>query len=475
MTATADGDLAFAGPAALAAMVRAREASARELVEHFLARTERLDPRLNAFRVTLPEQALAAADAIDRAGPAAPPGPLAGVPIAVKDDVPLAGQSTTRGTRSYGPPATADAEVLRRLRAAGAIPIGVTNVPELTIFPWTVSDANGVTRNPWNPARTPGGSSGGSAAAVAAGMAAAATGSDGGGSIRIPAACCGLVGMKPTRGRVSSQPRGPGWLGLSVSGALARTVLDSALLLDVIHGSLPADVERAPLFTGSYAEAASGAIAPGRLRIAISRKLPPGLIGRLSADQREAWSRTASLLSGLGHHVSERDPAYGLAQIEFLQTWMRGIYEETLTLGAHPALERSTRQMAAGGRYLVPPARRRRLLAGRPATSARIMALWDEFDVLMTPALARTAIPADGGHGRSAPAAVDLAGRFTPYTPVFNLTGQPAVALPAGIGPDGLPLAVQLVGRLGGEDVLYALAAQIEAAAPWAQLRPPVS
>src|SRR5262249_50240685 len=190
----------------------------RELVELCLRRIEAIDPGLNAFRVTLPEEALAAADAAEDA---IGDGPLAGVPIAIKDDMPVAGQSVTRGSRSYGPPANADGEVVRRLRAAGAIPIGITNVPELMIFPWTASAANGVTRNPWNPERTPGGSSGGSVAAVAAGMVPCATGSDGGGSIRIPAACCGLVGMKPTRGRVSSQPASEGWLGLSTFGALA--------------------------------------------------------------------------------------------------------------------------------------------------------------------------------------------------------------------------------------------------------------
>ena len=195
-----------------------------------------------------------------------------------------AGQQATRGTRGEWEPAATDAEAMRRLRAAGAIPLGITNVPELMIFPWTVSAANGITRNPWNPTRTPGGSSGGSAAAVAAGMAPAATGSDGGGSIRIPAASCGLVGMKPTRGRVSQQPGSGGWLGLSVYGALARTVRDSALLLDVMHGALPEDPYHAPAFTGSYLEAA-GAV-PDRLRIAVSAKLPAGLLGGPDAAQR---------------------------------------------------------------------------------------------------------------------------------------------------------------------------------------------
>ncbi|MGH2914987.1 MAG: amidase family protein, partial [Solirubrobacteraceae bacterium] len=181
MTATADTELAFAGPGALAALVRGGEAHPRELVELCLRRIEALDGRCNAFRALRAERALAEADAV------AHDGALAGVPIAVKDDIALAGERRTRGSRCSGAPAAADAEAIRRLRAAGAIPVGVTNVPELMIFPWTASLANGVTRNPWDPQRTPGGSSGGSAAAVAAGMVPAATGSDGGGSIRIPA------------------------------------------------------------------------------------------------------------------------------------------------------------------------------------------------------------------------------------------------------------------------------------------------
>jgi amidase len=468
-------DRAFAGPAALGQLVRAREATPRELVELFLARIEALDPRLNAFRVVLGEQALAEADAALERG--TPDGPLAGVPIAVKDDLAVAGQVATRGMgpANWPAPAAQDAEPVRRLRAAGAIPIGITNVPELMIFPWTATAANGITRNPWDPARTPGGSSGGSAAAVAGGLVAAATASDGGGSIRIPAACCGLVGMKPSRGRV---PAGSGWLGLSTYGALARTVSDSALMLDVLHGPLPGDSDPArpagsealPPFTGSYRAAA--AAPPSRLRIAVSAKLPSGLPIRIAEDQRAAWERTASLLADAGHDVVAHDPAYGLGQVEFAQTWVRGIYEDTTALPDRSQLERSTRQMATAGRVLVPDRRRASLLRARQRTTARITALWDSFDVLLTPALARTAIAADGGYGRSAPAAVDTAARFAPFNALFNLTGQPAVAVPAGWGADGLPLSVQLVGRLGAEDILYGLAGQLEQAAPWADRRP---
>jgi amidase len=462
-------DLAFAGPAELGRLVRSRQVSPRELVELFLGRIERLDPRCNAFRTVMAEEALAKADRSIGAD-----GALAGVPIAVKDDLAFAGHAATRGMRSanWPGPATHDAESLRRLRAAGAIPIGITNVPELMIFPWTATAANGITRNPWDAARTCGGSSGGSAAAVAGGLVAAATGSDGGGSIRIPSACCGLVGMKPSRGRISSAPGPPGWLGLSTPGALARTVSDSALLLDVMHGSPPGERQPFPRpAAGSFVAAA--ATAPARLRIAISAKLPPGLFGRVADDQRAAWKRMASLFSGAGHEIVERDPDYGLAQLVFAQIWVRGVHEDAAAVAAPETLERSTRQMAAAGRVVVPNRRRASLLRGRERVAARIMALWDECDVLMTPTTARAPIPADGAYGRSAAVAVNTAGRFTPFTAVFNLTGQPAVAVPAGWDSDGVPLSVQLVGRPGAEDVLYALAGELEQAAPWADRRPP--
>jgi amidase len=299
-----------------------------------------------------------------------------------------------------------------------------------------------------------------------------ATGSDGGGSIRIPAAACGLVGMKPSRGRVSNQPAGESWLGLSVFGALARTVADSALLLDVLHGTVAGDREYVRPFGGSYAQAA--ATPPGRLRIAVSTRIPPGLLGSLSDDQRGGFEDTVRTLESLGHHVEERAPRYGLAQLEFAQLWLRGIHEDFLMLNEPGRAEASTRQMAALGGRLVPPRRRDRLLDRRERTAARIMALWDEFDVLLTPGLATTAIAAEGAYGKHALQAIDVGGRFTPYTPLFNLTGQPALTIPAGTGADGLPLSVQLVGRRGAEDLLFSLAGQLETAQPWAERRPPL-
>ncbi len=275
--ATNEG-LTFAGPVAMAALVRSGEVHPRELVELALRRIEALNPRLNAFRVVMAEEALAAAEEVSRDGQ------LAGVPVAIKGDTPVAGQVTTRGSKTYGPAARTDAEIVRRLRAAGAIPIGITNVPELMIWPWTASDATGITRNPWDLSRTPGGSSGGSAAAVAAGLVPCATGSDGGGSIRIPAACCGLVGMKPSRGRVSAMPEGEHWLGLSSRGGLARTVRDSALMLDAIQGTIDGDTDRISSAVDSYLEAAGSP--PGRLRIAITTKAPAGVLVTPSADQR---------------------------------------------------------------------------------------------------------------------------------------------------------------------------------------------
>jgi amidase len=467
-----DADLIFCGPRTLAAKIAVGEVSAREVVAASLSRIERVNPLLNAFRVTLAEEALAAAEELDARPREQVRGRLAGVPLAVKDDMPVAGQRMTRGSRSPAPVEPVDAEVIQRFRAAGAIPIGITNVPEMMLFPWTATAANGITRNPWNLERTPGGSSGGSAAAVAAGMVPMATASDGGGSIRIPAACCGLVGMKPSRGRVSAQPYGPGWLGLATFGALARTVADSAFLLDTIHGILPGDGEPAAAPLGTFLQAAlTEPVRP--LRIAISRKLPAGTLARLSADQRRAWDQTARLLEQLGHTLEERDPDYGAVGPEFIQTYLRAAHEEVSALADTSVIERSTRQLGRIGGRVVSAGRRDKLLARRAAATARIGRLWDDFDLLLTPGLAMTAIKAEGAYGKSAPVALNTSAGFMPWFPTWNLTGQPAISLPAGFDAAGLPLSVQLVGRHGGEETLYAIAGQIEAARPWAPDRPP--
>ena len=227
-------ELMYAGTARQAELVRAGEVSARELVEASLARIAELDPALNAYRVVLGERALAEADQADARRAAGDDRPLLGVPLAIKDVFDLAGEVTTHGTSAHGPPAREDSELVRRLRRAGAIPVGKTHTPELAFWSFTESATYGPTRNPWDLDRTPGGSSGGAAAAVAAGTVGASTASDGLGSIRIPAACCGLFGLKPGRGRVPLAPDEDHWHGLTVAGALTRSVLDTALFLDVV-------------------------------------------------------------------------------------------------------------------------------------------------------------------------------------------------------------------------------------------------
>src|SRR5918997_1655524 len=235
-------DLAFAGASRQAELIRRRELSARELVQLYLDRIGRLDPYLNAYRVVFAERALAEAEQADARAAAGDARRLLGVPVAIKDDCDVAGEATVIGSDAHDGPVRADAELVRRLREAGAVILGKTHVPELTITPWTESPTFGVTRNPWDPQRTPGGSSGGSGAAVAAGLAAAAIASDGAGSIRIPAANCGLFGLKPQRGRVSLMPNLEHWKGMSVSGVLSRTVLDTALYLDAVSGAAPGDL-----------------------------------------------------------------------------------------------------------------------------------------------------------------------------------------------------------------------------------------
>jgi amidase len=279
--------------------------------------------------------------------------------------------------------------------------------------------------------------------------------------------------MKPTRGRVSLGSAGKGWLGLVVIGALARSVADSALMLDVMQGSLLGDRSPAPPIHGRFVEAA--ARAPEKLRIAFSHRIPPGVVARISHDQRLAFERISRLLAELGHELSERHPRYGSAALELTQTGLRVVHEMHAELPDPARAEPCSRQLSAAGRLLVPPSRRNALLAKRARTATRIMSLWDESDVLLTPGLARTALPAEGAFGRSAPVAFQIATGFTPWTPFFNLTGQPAITVPAGIGSDGLPLSVQLVGRLGAEDLLFSLAAQIESAQPWSHLRPEIS
>jgi len=464
-------DLAYAGIAAQAELIAAGEVSPRELVDLYLERIARLDGPLNAFRVVFAERARMEADQAQARRGAGGERPLLGVPIAVKDDIDVAGEITAFGTNAYGEPARADAEVVRRLREAGAVIIGKTNVPELTLWPFTETATFGATRNPWDRQRAPGGSSGGSAAAVAAGLVGAALGSDGAGSIRIPAAWCGLFGLKPQRGRVSMAPRGRPWYGLSVNGVLTRRVLDTALFHDVASGAIDSDSDSAPAPPAPFVQLAG--TPPRPLKIAFSRRVPFGVISRLDADAGRALDEIVALLRSLGHELTEHDPDYGIDGIQaVLVRYLRGAFDDAHALPHPERLERRTRGIARLG-GLIPPAVVQRGLAGEAEFSRRLNGVLADHEVLLTPATA-TPPPRIGQlQGRGAIWTLNAVAGMVPYNGVWNVTGQPAAAIPAGFGADGLPRAVQMVGRPNDEATLLSLAAQIEAERPWAQQRPP--
>jgi amidase len=452
-----EAELAFAGVARLAELLREGRVSSVELVEGFLRRIEDLQPRLNAFRAVYRERALAEAAQADARLRGGDGRLLLGVPIAVKDNVDIAGEETGYGTRSPRPAPTADSEVVRRLRSAGAVILGKTHLPELAIFPVGESASWGVTRNPWRPDRTTGGSSSGSAAAVAAGLAAGALGSDGGGSIRVPAACCHLFGIKTQRGRVPLTPFDEHWFGLSVLGPLTRTVRDSALFLDAVADS---DV--------SYVDAAGSD--PGRLRVAVSLK--PPVPTPVSESVKQPVRELADLLRALGHDVSDHEPDYGETRHLFTPLWLRGIYDDTRTLVEDTSqLERRTRQMAAAGR-LVGSDLVARARGGADRLAERLRSTFDRYDVLLTPALAKPPVKVGRWEGRSGLRTTLGVSTWIPFNQVWNLTGQPAASVPMGFTDDGLPLAVQAVGRANGEATLLSLAAQIERERPWAHRRP---
>jgi amidase len=473
--------LAYAGIARQAELIAAGEVSSRELVEVCLERIARLDRSagarpLNAFRVVLAERALMEADQADARrsagqGQGAAARPLLGVPIAVKDDIDVAGEVTALGSNAQDEPARADAEVVRRLREAGAVIVGKTNVPELCIWPFTETATFGVTRNPWERQHSPGGSSGGSAVAVAAGMVGAALGSDGAGSIRIPAAWCGLFGLKPQRGRVPLAPRPQAWQRLSVNGVLTRRVADTALFHDIVSGDSPVDVDNAPAPAVPFAQAA--ATAPGRLRIAYSTRIPPGVLCSLDPHAERALHNTVELLRSLGHQLEERDPDYGLGVATALTPrYLRGIHDDACAV-AHPErLERRTRSMARLGALVAHPLLQR-ALAAEADFARRLGRLFEEHDVLLTPATAAPPPRIGQLQGRGALWTLNAVAGMVPYNGVWNVTGQPAASVPAGLGADGLPRGVQIVGRPNDEATLLSLAAQIEAERQWAEQRPP--
>jgi amidase len=478
-----DGDLMFASALELAELVRSGAVSASELVQTSLERIAELNPRLNAFVDVDDERALATAAEIG-------PGderPFAGVPIAIKNNRPVAGMRFTLGCELMADHvADYDHSVVARLKNAGFVIVGTTTLPEYGILPTTEARLFGPTRNPWDLERSAGGSSGGAAAAVAAGMVPVAHGNDGGGSIRIPAACCGLVGLKPARGRVSSAPE----LGdslLVVDGVLTRTVADSAAILDVLAGYEIGDATWAAPPSEPFALAARrGAAREGArpLRIAMTTHSP---IAEATVDPlcARAVSDAAELLRDLGHTVEEVEPPW---RIDGLSELFGAVF------CAHVALSISFSALVAGKEpqegdmepmsWAIHSAVAQMNAVEGLATTTQLQAFaralvsfLEPYDALLTPALAERPLPL-GTLDTAAPNPMDAfarSGLFTPFTPILNATGQPGISIPLFDGEDGLPLAVQLAGRPASEDTLLVLGGELEEAAPWRQRRPPAS
>jgi amidase len=474
ITAAEAEELAFAGLRGQADLLARGEVSSHELVELSLERIEASQATLNAFR-RIRWNARAEAEEADRRLAAGDRAPLLGVPIAVKDDTDLAGETTPFGCEGEFEPKLEDAEVVRRLRAAGAVIVGKTTTPELGQWPITEGAAFGVTRNPWDRQRTPGGSSGGSAAAVAAGLVPAALGSDGLGSVRIPAAWTHLVGIKPQRGRISTSPYVDSFHGLTCIGPLARTVGDAATLLDAVTGNHPGDPDRPPRPTESFADTAQRAD-PGRpLRIALSFRIPWSVApATLAPEVRTVTERFASLLEGLGHEVVPEDPVYGIFGAGVLARSSAGLLPWMTGISDHSRLDPRTRHNARLGRLVGGPLLRFARGLERPARH-QIGAIFKRFDVVLTPTTAQPPLPVGAIDGLSNWQTDKVVVGACPYTWPWNVLGWPAMSLPSGLTGTGLPLGAQLLGHANSESLLVALAAQVERVAAWHLRRPPVS
>jgi amidase len=471
MATTADDQLAFAGLGVQAALVASGDVSSRELVDAALARIDATQPELNAFRCVRAETARAEADEADRRRAAGERLPLLGVPLAIKDDMDLAGESTQFGCPGAFEPRPGDGEVARRLRVAGAVIVGKTNTPEIGQWPFTEGPAFGATRNPWSLGHTPGGSSGGSASAVAAGLVAAAAGSDGAGSVRIPAAWTHLVGVKPQRGRVSTWPHVNAFNGLTCIGPLARSVDDAALLLDALTGNHAQDPHRPPLPLEPFAQAARRE--PGPLRIALSTRIPWSIApARLDAAVRGPLERIARVLAGLGHAVEVAEPGYGGFGLGFLPRSTSGVRDWAREhVADHAHLDPRTHATIRMGRLLRPFLALAHALE-RPM-HAYVGRIFSRFDVVLMPTTAQPPPPIGAIDGLGGWETDKVMVGACPYTWPWNVLGWPGVNVPAGLTPDGLPVGVQLLGPACSEPRLLVLAAQLEAVERWADQRPP--
>jgi amidase len=438
--------------------------TATEVTRDALARIAQHDGALNAFTTVLADDARREATRLDAALAAGEPlGPLHGVPVAVKENLDVAGCVTSLGGRGNSTPASTDCEVVRRIRQAGAIVIGTTRMPELGQWPHTESVHGGITRNPWDETRTAGGSSGGSAVAVAAGMVPVALGTDGGGSVRIPAACCGVFGLKPSRGRVTSSPWPSRWSGLVTTGPLARTVLDAALLGDVVRGSTAVDEFTLAEPTISFAAAAASE--PTRLRIGWSAH-PFAKGPRVAAEHIHAVKDIARLLSDLGHDVREIDPEVPKSAAVFLPLFLAGMREAADGVEHFDRLERRTRRMYRSGTWVTPTVLAKAQQA-RHRVAAEANRVFNRVDVLLTPTLAQRPCRAGVLNARGALRQMFRSRPMAVFTSSWNVAGNPAAAIPAGLAGDGLPIGVQIVGRIGDETSLLSLSAQVERARPW--------
>ncbi|MFF5988909.1 amidase [Prauserella flavalba] len=430
------------GAVDIAAAVRASELDPVRPTEDALARIETADGAVGAFRRVRAAEALAEAKALrDRSDLRELP--LAGVPVAVKDVVSVTGESVEWGSRATDhAQAGGDHEVVARLRAAGAVIVGLTRVPELCI--WPMSDTpEGIARNPRQPSYVAGGSSGGSAAAVAAGLVPIAHGTDGLGSIRLPSAICGVVGIKPGRG-VVAESSDPQWFGMSAHGAIATTAADAALLLGVL-------AERPDLRTPRD---------PGRLRVAVSTQVPL-THAPVPGPMRDAVRRAGVRLGAAGHRVVAATPAYGAAALGLLTRWFAGPAEQADDFGVDPALlQPRTRTHVRIGNAV----RRAGLVREDSARewTRRAEAFFADHDVLVTPTLAAKPPKARNWHERSCLANAAPSIRLAGFAGLWNLAGFPAMSVPAGHFADGLPIGVHLVAAPGGEATLLALAAQLE-------------
>ncbi len=396
--------------------------------------------------------------------------PLLGVPIAIKDDMDLAGEPTAFGCPGEFEPCREDGEVARRLRAAGAVIVGKTNAPEIGQWPFTEGPAFGATRNPWSLDHSPGGSSGGSAAAVAAGLLPAAVGSDGAGSIRIPAAWTHLVGLKPQRGRVSTWPAPESFNGLTSYGPLARTVGDAALLLDALAGNVAGDLHRPPRPSEPFVAAATRD--PGRLRIALALNVPfSGAPARLDPVVGEAVEALAAALEGLGHAVEPVDVPYGLAPgASIMPRSMAGIREWTRRAPDRSRLDPRTRHaVRLGGalRPLLGAAHLAERLARR-----RVGEVFARFDVVLSPTTAQPPLPIGACEGLGGWETDKRIVAACPYAWPWNVLGWPGLNVPAGFTPEGLPLGAQLLGPANSEALLLSLGAQLERERRWHEHRP---